>query len=146
MVVKKKPVQKNKKPRQPMAYPSDEMLRWSVLLAQELVSWPQVFVKPMFGMEAFYRGPHIFCAVPKKRAFFTPNGVIFKINGASPAQISRMKTDKRVDIDFGKMQKWYNFDLSSDRDLNGALDWFGEAYEAAGKQPINKTTKTTRKK
>src|SRR5271155_305956 len=117
----------------PMPRPSEEMQRWSVLLEEELTSWPQISTKKMFGMKTFYRGPNIFAGVPDKRGFFSPNGVIFKIAGASPTQVKKMKADKRVTLDFGKVQKWYNFEFASDRDLNGALEWFAEAYEAAKK-------------
>ncbi len=30
--------------------------------------------------------------------------------------------------------RWYTFELGSDSDLHGALDWLGQAYEAAGKK------------
>ena len=85
-------------------------------------------------------------AILKVLSFLKINGVIFKINGATEKQLAHLKSDKRVDIDFGKMQKWYNFNLSSDRDLNGALEWFGKAYEAAGKLPVKPIKKTMRKK
>jgi len=113
--------------------PSEEMQRWSVLLEDELSSWPQVSRKKMFGMKTFYRGSNIFAGVPDKRSFFSPNGVIFKISDATPSQIARMKTDKRVMLEFGKVQKWYNFEIKSDKDLQGALIWIGASYERAGK-------------
>src|SRR5882757_7095557 len=126
--------------------PSEEMKRWAVLLEDELVIWPKITVKKMFGMKTFYHGPHIFAGVPDKCGFFSSNGVIFKINAATSAQMARMRSDKRLALDFGKMQKWYNFVLSSERDLSGALEWFGEAYGSAGKLPIKKATKATHKK
>lgn len=122
------------------------MQRWAVLLEKELVSWPKTTVKKMFGMKTFYRGANIFAGVPDKCGFFSPNGVIFKINVATSAQMARMRSDKRVVLDFGKMQKWYNFVMLSERDLSGALELFGEAYEAAGKQLIKKTVKATPQK
>jgi hypothetical protein len=147
MAAKKKTGSSAPKQRMPKTIrPSEEMQRWSVLLEQEITSWPKVSMKRMFGMKTFYRGSNIFAGVPDKCGFFSPNGVIFKINSATPTQVARMKADKRVDLDFGRVQKWFNFVLDSDRDLNGALEWFAGAYESAGKQPIKKTNNTKRKK
>ena len=46
---------------------SEEMRRLAVLLGQDLASWPEVSMRPMFGMEAYYRGSKIFAALPRTR-------------------------------------------------------------------------------
>ncbi len=39
----------------------------SSLLAQELSRWPDVSMRPMFGLRAFYRGTVVFAMLPHKR-------------------------------------------------------------------------------
>src|SRR5438128_9480106 len=47
---------------------SEEMRHRSGLLAQELSRWPDVSMRPMFGLRAFYRGTVVFAMLPDKRA------------------------------------------------------------------------------
>src|SRR5205807_9551306 len=51
---------------------SDEMRHLSARLADELVKWPEVTARTMFGFRAFYRGALIFALLPEKRTLETP--------------------------------------------------------------------------
>ena len=51
------------------------------LLAQELLTWPQVKTGRMFGLISVYRGNAIFAMLPDKRAFEKSNGAGFKESG-----------------------------------------------------------------
>lgn len=113
----------------------EEMRQWCALLTQELITWPQVSIKKMFGMVSFYRLDLIFAAVPGKKAYFSPYSIIFKLQQPSVAQQKRLDADPRINLRFGIGQKWLGFELASAQDIRGALVWLDEAYRAA------KTTK-----
>src|SRR5690349_24029632 len=59
---------------------SEEMKQWSAMLKAELLGWPQVSSKPMFGMAGMYRRKKIFAALPVTRGFNTPSSVIFRFD------------------------------------------------------------------
>src|SRR5207245_1166852 len=73
----------------------EEMQQWSALLAGEVAQWPEVTLKPMFGMTACYRKATIFAAVPATRSLGAPNSVIFKIIDPGPDLRLRLKADPR---------------------------------------------------
>ena len=98
------------------------MKEWSVRLGEELVTWPRVSTKPMFGMMAYYRGPSIFAALPRTRTVETSNSFMYKLPGAVPAG------KKSV----GPGAGWQTFALASSADLRAALRVLERAYEAAG--------------
>jgi hypothetical protein len=85
--------------------PSEEMRHKSALLAQELLSWPDVATRPMFGLWAFYRKGMIFAMLPEKRAFEVPNGVALKEGG-----------------------KWKVFEVEGDAGIGEALTVLEKAY------------------
>ncbi|SPE27894.1 hypothetical protein SBA3_140007 [Candidatus Sulfopaludibacter sp. SbA3] len=89
------------------------MRRLCALLAEELLRWPDVRFKPMFGMRAFYRGAVIFAMLPDKRAFETPWSVAYKLPD---------KAAKREGL------KWQLFELKEERDIDGALGCLQRAY------------------
>jgi len=122
-----------KNPRQ-MHRISDEMKVWSAMLAAELREWPGVTTKHFFGSTAFYRKGVIFGALPKTRGMNSPNSLIFKIAGASPKVQMRIGKDSRILETKMHNAKWFSFEVESDEDLRGALEWLGAAYEAAGKK------------
>ena len=64
----------------------------------------------------------------------TANSLAFKLESpdtSCPRVVSR-KIHASASTQMGKA-RWFTFELSSDADLHGALDWLGTAYEAAGK-------------
>jgi hypothetical protein len=110
---------------------TEEMREWSALLSGEVAQWPDVALKPMFGMTSFYRRATMFGAVPATRSIGSPHAIIFKIPDPQPKLESRLASDSRIGISIGVKQKWYSFELSSPKDLRDALNWLSEAYEAA---------------
>ncbi len=111
---------------------SEEMVVWSGLLAEEVAGWPGVTTKPMFGLTALYRGQAIFAALPKTRGMGSANAVAFKVLGAPAKVMTKMKRDARIQETTMGSAKWFVFEMESDGDLRGALEWLGVAYEAAG--------------
>ncbi len=113
---------------------SDEMVVWSGLLAAEVAGWPGVTTKPMFGLTALYRGKEIFAALPKTRGMGSANAVAFKVVGAPAKVMTQMKRDARIQETTMGSVKWFVFEMESEEDLRGALEWLGVAYEAADKK------------
>lgn len=109
---------------------AEEMKQWTALLLQELESWPDVTSRRMFGMTALYRKGVIFGALPRTRAFETPNSVAFKLCKASPAVVRLLQDDDRISAPIGKMAGWKSFAIQSDAEMAAALEWFSRAYES----------------
>jgi hypothetical protein len=109
---------------------SDETRRWSALLESELLSWPGVIAKRMFGLRALYRGKRIFAALPNSRGFGPDASILIKFNPMPPALLQRAKSDLRVQTN-SPGKGWFSFTLNSDPDLHDALDWLSHSYEAA---------------
>lgn len=124
----------SKKRSAPLEKISEEMKVWSGLLAEEVSGWPDLTTKPMFGLTALYRGPTIFAALPKTRALGSPNAVAFKLVGASAKTMGQLKRDARIQETMMAAAKWFVFEMESEEDLRGVLEWLGVAYEAAGKK------------
>jgi len=90
------------------------MKRWSVLLADELRTWPEVRISSMFGMTSIYRGKAIFALFPDKRGLEFPNAIALKnLPGAK------------------EKHKWQSFLIENDNDLSAALKQLEEAYRKA---------------
>ncbi len=124
----------SKKRSAPLEKISEEMKVWSGLLAEEVSGWPDLTTKPMFGLTALYRGPAIFAALPKTRALGSPNAVAFKLVGASAKTMGQLKRDARIQETMMAAAKWFVFEMESEEDLRGVLEWLGVAYAAAGKK------------
>ena len=112
---------------------SEEVRVISEFLLNELLSWPQVTAKPMFGLRAVYHGPAIFGALPVTRALDTSCSVSFKLQEKTPATLKLLEADDRIVTSELKMANWMSFEIRSDRDIPDAIEWFARAYEQAGK-------------
>jgi hypothetical protein len=110
---------------------SEEMKAWSAALEAELIEWPRVSGRAMFGFNALYHGKRIFAVLPRTRGVGNSNSLAFKLEGAGPRVLARLIKDPRVKSTMMQARRWFAFELSSDRDLKDALDWLGRAYEAA---------------
>ena len=97
-----------------------EMQRWCALLEQELLAWPEVSAKPMFGMIGFYHGKNIFAAIPRTRAAETARSLLIKLPGLN---------DKRLRRASGPGSGWATYELESANDITDALTWLERAYE-----------------
>lgn len=96
---------------------SEEMRRLSALLSEELLHWPGVSARPMFGMRAFYHGAVVFAMLPDKRALESPTAIAYKLPVGAPPR---------------EGQKWRLFELEGERDLGSALACLDKAYRRAG--------------
>jgi hypothetical protein len=92
------------------------MRRLSTLLGQELLQWPGVTVRRMFGLRAFYRGRAVFAMLPDRRALENPRAIAYKLPAGTAQQEGR---------------KWRLFALEEKPDLGGALACLGQAYRKA---------------
>ena len=108
---------------------SEEMKQWSAMLKTELIGWPQVRSKPMFGMSGIYRRKKIFAALPVTRGFDTPSSIIFRF-APMPAGLNQCAI-REPRITPGK--RWFSFEIQSTEDLRDALWWLNQAYQAAKK-------------
>ena len=124
---KRKPPTMRERPKMPPV--SEEMKQWSAMLRTELIGWPQVTSKPMFGMSGMYRRKKIFAALPVTRGFNTPSSIIFRFDPL-PADLNQ-RALKEPRITPGT--RWFSFEIQSTEDLRDALWWLNQAYEAAKK-------------
>jgi len=113
---------------------SEQMRQWCALLENELLGWPLVEARPMFGMLAFYRKGKIFAAVPRTRSPERSNAVIFKLQGAPPKVVEEALNHPQVTTKVMPNAGWIAFELDSLDDVREALRWFSQAYECAGKK------------
>ena len=66
-----------KRPQLPK--PTEETRRAAALLAEEILGWPEVTEKPMFGMRCFYRNGVVFALLPNKRALERADAIAYKL-------------------------------------------------------------------
>jgi hypothetical protein len=110
----------------------EEMRQWSDLLLREILPWPDVTLRPMFGMTAVYRGKAIFGALLRTRAMDTPYSVSFKMSRRNPNLQKRLEADHRI-LRSTRDAKWISFELQSGDDLPDAIRWFARAYRLTAK-------------
>jgi hypothetical protein len=121
---------KNRRPA--LARISDEMKQWSAMIGSELLSWPHVRTRPMFGMRGFYRKTMIFAALPVGRGIGAPNSIIFKMKSLPQDLLRRMEDEPRVGTGRTIRAKgWHSFEINSAEDLRDAIWWLSQAYERA---------------
>ena len=121
-------------PRATFAAISQEMRRWSSLLETELMAWPDVNTKAMFGFLSFYRAGKIFAALPRTRGFNSSSSLVLKFNPMPAALLAKARADARMDTNTRVPGKgWFSFEVASERDLRDALAWLDHAYQAAKK-------------
>jgi len=121
-----------KRPRPKLPRIPEEMRQWSDLLLHEILGWPDVSSRPMFGTTAVYRGNDIFGVLPRTRAMDTPYSVSFKILSRNPSLKKRLAVDDRI-LSSTRDAKWISFELQSGDDLPDAIRWFTRAYRLAAK-------------
>jgi hypothetical protein len=110
---------------------SEEMKAWSAALGAEVMTWPQVSTRPMFGLTALYRGRKIFAVLPKSRGMESPNALAVKLGPTGARVLAYGRRDPRIGFTDAIKTRWLTFEVSSDSDLRGALEWLNRAYEAA---------------
>jgi hypothetical protein len=95
---------------------SGDLRRLCTLLAEEVVRWPDVSVRPMFGLRACYRREVVFAMLPDKRALANPTAIAYKRKDISA------KTEG---------EKWQFCELKNERDMDNALACLSKAYSGA---------------
>ena len=85
------------------------------MLAGELQRWPEVGIRPMFGMRAVYGGRVIFAMLPDKRALENPKAIAYK----------------RFDVQGKGDDKWRLFELENEELIGSALVHLDRAYTKA---------------
>ena len=110
------------------------MKQWCALMESELLSWPHVTARPMFGMVGFYRKGKIFAAIPRNRTLANRDAVLFKLLGASEKTVSSALNDSRAITTTPGKSGWISMATESMEDVRAVLDWFSRAYELAGKK------------
>jgi len=110
---------------------SEQMKAWSAALAAEIADWPQVTQKVFFGFTALYRGKTMFGLLPRTRCIETRNAIAFSIDSPKRSVRARLDSDQRIGYIDRNNARWFTFELSSDSDLHDALNWLGDAYDAA---------------
>jgi hypothetical protein len=95
---------------------SEEMRHICVLLAQELLRWPDVSARSMFGLRALYRGAVVFAMLPDKRALESPTAVAYKLTDG---------------VERREGEKWQLFELKNEQDIANALARLDKAYSTA---------------
>lgn len=121
-----------RRPRPKLPSIPEEMRQWSDLLLHEILGWPDVSSRPMFGMTAVYRGNAIFGALPRTRAMDTRYSVSFKILSRNSSLKKRLEADHRI-LSSTRDAKWISFELQSGDDLPDAIRWFTRAYRLTAK-------------
>lgn len=108
------------------------MKQWSAMIGTELLSWPHVETRPMFGMRAFYREATIFAALPVTRGIGATNSILFKMKSLPRDLLRRMEQESRLSTGRTIRAKgWHSFEINSAEDLRDAIWWLSQAYERA---------------
>jgi hypothetical protein len=83
------------RPRPKLRPVTEETRRWSILLESELLSWPEVIAKRMFGFRVLYRRKRIFAALPHSRGFGLDASILLKFD-PTPLLLKRAESDPRL--------------------------------------------------
>ena len=109
---------------------SEEMKRLAGLLEAEMLAWPNVTSRPMFGLNGIYRGPNIFAVLPRTRAMDEPDSIAFRLLKRSRHIMDQLANDKQI-VTPTPEAKWITFVMKSDSEIHAALKWLALAYRQA---------------
>lgn len=101
------------------------------MMESELLSWPGVEARPMFGMLGFYRKGKIFAAVPHGRNPGNTDSVLVKLYGASEKLANQALNSPKAITTAMPKAGWICMAMDSVDDVREMLRWFSEAYELA---------------
>ncbi len=128
--------------RPKLLHVSEEMKRLAGLLEAEMLAWPNVTSRAMFGLNGIYRGPNIFAVLPRTRAMDVPDSIAFRLLKRPRHIMAKLRTDKRI-VASTPEAKWISFLMESDAEIHAALNWLALAYrQAALPQRSTKGTKS----
>jgi hypothetical protein len=60
----------------------------------------------------------------------SPNALAVRFGSAATTILSEARRDPRIGFTDAMKTKWLTFEMTSDSDLRGALEWLSRAYEA----------------
>ena len=109
---------------------SDETKRLAALLEAEMLAWPNVTSRPMFGLNGLYRGANIFAVLPRTRAMDVPDAIAFRLLKRPQHIMDELRNDKRI-VASTSDAKWISFVMNSDAEIPAALKWLSLAYRQA---------------
>ena len=118
--------------RPKLPHVSEEMKRLAKLLEAEILAWPNVTSRPMFGLNGIYRGSKIFAVLPRTRAMDVPDSIAFRLLKRPPHIMDELRKDKRIVVSTPDA-KWISFVMQSDSEIHAALNWLALAYRQAVK-------------
>lgn len=124
-----------------LTHVSEAMRQWCALMESELLSWPGVEARPMFGMLGFYRKGKIFAAIPHDRTVGNTDAVLVKLLGASSKLAGEALSNPKTITTSMPKAGWIAMAMDSIDDVREMLRWFSQAYGLAGKQPPAKVKK-----
>ena len=111
---------------------SEEMKRLAGLLEAEMLGWPNVTSRPMFGLNGIYRGANIFAVLPRTRAVEVPDSIAFRLLKRPRKVMDELRKDERI-VTPTPEAKWITFVIESDAEIHDALNWLTLAYRQAVK-------------
>ena len=129
----KKTIKKSASPRPKLPRVSEETKRIAALLETEVLTWPGVTSRPMFGLAGLYRTRKIFAVLPRTRAMDARDSIAFRLPRHSNQITAELHRDKRI-VTPTPDAKWISFVINSDRDIHDALNWLALAYREAAKK------------
>ncbi len=117
-----------------LSHVSEAMRQWCAMMEAELLSWPGVDARPMFGMLGFYHKGRIFAAIPRDRTVGNTDAVLVKLQGASEKLASKVLGSPKAITTAMPKAGWVAMAMDSVDDVRTMLDWFSQAYELVGKK------------
>ena len=111
---------------------SEEMKRLAALIEAEMLAWPNVSSRPMFGLTGIYRGSNIFAVLPRTRALDVPDSIAFRLLKRPRQIMTELSKDEQI-IASTSDAKWISFVMQSDSEIHAALKWLAVAYRQAVK-------------
>ena len=121
------------RPRPRLPHVSGEIKRIAALLETEVLTWPGVTSRAMFGLTGLYRARKIFAVLPRTRAMDAPDSIAFRLPRQSNRIAAELHRDKRI-VTPTPDAKWISFVINSDTDIHDALNWLALAYREATKK------------
>lgn len=110
----------------------EEMKRLAEALEAEMLAWPNVTSRPMFGLTGIYRGPNIFAVLPRTRAMDVPDSIAFRLLKRPRHIVTELNQDEQI-VASTSEAKWISFVMQSDSEIHAALKWLAVAYRQAAK-------------
>ena len=111
---------------------SPELRGFVASIEQEVSSWPQVQLKPMFGMTAVYRARTIFGLLPKTRSLHSGDQVWLKFAKLTAPMKKKLAAEPRI-LPPTKPTgaQWYTISEVKPEDYSFVIEWLALAHEAA---------------